>query len=367
MKIAFVDLKRQNKIYKRELLAAIHRIFREANYFWGKPLETFENQFARFCQKNYCVGVNSGTDAILLALLAYGIGPGDEVIVAPNSYFSTAMMISNIGAKPIFVEINPQNFLMDVGKIEAKLTKKTKAIMPVHLYGQPADMDPIVKLAKKNNLVIIEDCCQAHGAKYKGKRLPYTETGAFSFYPGKNLGAFGDAGALVTNNLKIKEKVEYLRNDGSIIKYQHQMFGYKSRLDNLHAAVLTAKLKHLESFNKKRRRLAKLYNRLLKNITQIKIPKEMDYAEHVYHLYVIECQKRDALQAYLAKKGVTTIIHYPTPIHMQKPYRQQGHKRGDYPITEKKADCILSLPIFPELEERELEFIVNQIISFYSD
>lgn len=367
MEIEFVDLKRQNKLYKKELLKAIEDIVGKATFIMEEPLERFETSFARFCAKKYCLGVNSGTDALMLALLAYGIGPADEVITVPNSYFSTAMVVSNIGAKPIFVDIHPQSFTIDTQQIEAKITKKTKAIIPVHLFGQPVDMDPIVQLAKKYSLKIVEDCCQAHGAKYKAKRIPYTETGVFSFYPGKNLGAFGDAGALVTDNPKIKEKVAYLRNDGSIRKYEHQIFGYKSRLDALQAAVLNLKLKHLNVWNKRRRQSAKLYHQYLGGIKQIRLLREMDYAYHVYHLYVIECPKRNQLQQYLTKAGITTIIHYPTPIHLQKPYLAQGFKKGDFPITEAKAKKILSLPMFPELKEEEVKYICYQIKAFYSN
>lgn len=366
MEVNFVDLKRQNKIYQKELMAAIKKIVVDASFIMGEPLEKFEKEFARFCRKKYCLGLNSGTDALMFALLAYGIGPGDEVITVPNSYFSTAMVISNIGAKAVFVDINPESFNIDSSLIEAKITNKTRAIIPVHLYGQPADMDPIVKLAKKYNLKIIEDCCQAHGARYKGKRVPYTETGAFSFYPVKNLGAFGDGGALLTDNTRVKKKIEYLRNDGSIKKYEHQTFGYKSQLDALQAAVLSFKLKHLTEFIKKRRKWARVYDRLLTKTVQVKIPKEMDYAYHVYHLYVIECSKRNALQKYLTEQGISTVLHYPKPIHVQKPYQKQGYKKGDFPICEQRAKKILSLPIFPELKNEEVEFVCQKIADFYS-
>lgn len=365
MKVEFVDLKRQNKIFKKALLKTIEEIVDEATFLMGKPLERFEKNFAKFCHRKYCVGLNSGTDALMLALLAYGIKRGDEVITVPNSYFSTAMVVSNIGAKVIFVDISPENFTIDPDKIEAKITKRTKAILPVHLYGQTADMDPIVKLAKKYHLQIIEDCCQAHGAEYKGKRVPFTETGAFSFYPGKNLGAFGDGGAVVTDNKKVKDELELLRNDGSRKKYEHLSLGYKSRLDALQAAILDFKLKHLSDFTRKRRRAATLYNKYLADIKEVMPPQEMVYAYHVYHLYVIKCLRRDKLQEHLAKAGVTTIIHYPTPIHLQKPYRKQGYKRGDFPITEEKAKRILSLPMFPEITEEEIKYIAEKIKDFY--
>lgn len=373
MRIDFVDLKRQNKIYKKELMRAIEDVIDEASFIMGPLLSRFEQQFAAYCNKKYCVSVNSGTDALQLALLSYDIKKEDEVITVPNSYFSTAMVISNIGAKPVFVDIDPQSFTIDITKIEEKITEKTKAIIPVHLYGQTADMDPIIEIAKKYNLIVIEDCCQAHGARYlpagkagQGKTVPITETGAFSFYPGKNLGAFGDGGAVVTDNPEIKEKLEYLRNDGSKIKYEHKMFGMKSRLDSLQANILLAKLKYLPSWNEKRRAAAKLYNKLLKGVKQVTTPLEMGYAYHVYHIYAILAQRRDELQKYLKKHGIQTVIHYPIPIHLQEPYKKMGFKEGDFPITEIISQKILSLPIFPEIKDSEIEYICHKIKKFYS-
>lgn len=366
MKIDFVDLKRQNKLYKKELVRAIEKIVDDATFIMGDTLEKFEHDFASYCNKKFCVGLNSGTDALSLGLMAYGIKKGDEVITAPNSYFSTAMIISNLGAVPVFVDINKESYNIDPNLIEAKITKKTKAIIPVHLYGQSANMDPIVKLAKKHNLAIAEDCCQAHGAKYKGKIVPYTETGAFSFYPGKNLGSFGDGGAIVTGNEKVAEKTKYLRNDGSKIRYEHKIFGFKSRLDTLQAAILSVKLKYLENFINRRRSMAKIYNKYLQNIPQIKTPIEMDYAYHAYHIYAILCENRDSLKKFLEKEGISTVIHYPKPIHLQDPYLKLGFKPGDFPITEDFSKKTLSLPMFPELTEEEIEFISSKIREFYA-
>ena len=366
MKIDFVDLKRQNKLYKKDLLKPIEKIVDNASFIMGTAVVEFEKQFAAFCDKKYCVGLNSGTDGLLLALLSYGISQGDEVITVPNSYFSTAMVISLIGAKPVFVDIDTKTYNIDVSRIEEKITKKTKAIIPVHLYGQSADMDPIVALAKKYNLIIIEDCCQAHGAKYKQQSLPYTETGAFSFYPGKNLGSFGDGGAVVTNNSKIKEKLEYLRNDGSKKKYEHKIFGYKSRLDTLQAAILSVKLQHLDDFVEKRRKAAHLYSKKLSEIKQITTPYEADYAYHAFHIYAVVCERRDELQKYLLQAQIQTVIHYPTPIHLQTPYRKIGFKEGDFPLTESFSKHVLSLPIFPEIKEEEIDYVCNKIREFYS-
>ncbi len=366
MKIDFVDLKKQNSIYKKELMQAIESIVDSATFIMGEPLVKFEHDFASYCNKKFCVGLNSGTDALSLSLIAYGIRKGDEVITAPNSYFSTAMVISNLGATPVFVDIDKDSYNIDPNLIEAKITKKTKAIIPVHLYGQPADMDPLIKLAKKYNLSIIEDCCQAHGARYKSKIVPYTETGAFSFYPGKNLGCFGDGGALITNNQDLQKKVILLRNDGAQKKYEHKIFGYKSRLDTLQAAILSLKLKYLNDFVVKRRKHAAKYNELLSDIPNIKIPKEMDYAYHAYHIYAILCENRDALKKFLEREGILTVVHYPKPIHLQDPYLRLGFKLEDFPITEDFSKKTLSLPMFPELANEEIEYISSKVHEFYS-
>lgn len=366
MEIRFVDLERQNKIYREELLEKIGKIVDKAVFVMGSEVENFEKDFAKFCEKKFCVGLNSGTDGLLFALLAYDIGIGDEVITAPNSYFSTAMTVSLVGAKPVFVDIDSESYNIDPKKIEEKITDKTRAIIPVHLYGQAADMDPIIKIAKKHNLKIIEDCCQAHGATYKGKKLPVTETGAFSFYPGKNLGAFGDSGGLVTDDEDIKHTVELLKNDGSIKKYVHEILGYKSRLDEIQAGVLNVKLKYLGEFIEKRRRAAMLYNEVLKEIKQIKTPKEMDYGKHAYHIYPLLCERRDDLQEFLNKNGVSAVIHYPTPIHLQKAYANSGYKKGDFPISENLSENELSIPMFPEITEEEINFVADKIKEFYS-
>ena len=346
-------------------MQAIEGIVDEANFIIGDPLERFEKEFAAFCNRKYCIGLNSGTDALMFALLSYGIKPGDEVITVPNSYFSTAMVISNIGAIPVFVDIDPSSYNIDVTKIEEKITKKTKAIIPVHLYGQAADMDPIVAIAKKYNLVIIEDCCQAHGASYKGKIVPYTETGAFSFYPSKNLGCFGDGGALVTDNKDVQEKTMLLRNDGALKKYEHKIFGYKSRLDTLQASILSFKLKHLDRFNAKRIQAAKLYREKLLGVKDIVLPKEMAYGSSVYHIFAIQTKDRNKLQEHLEKNGIETVIHYPKPIHLQEPYKAQGFKGGDFPIAEEFSNRILSLPMFPEITDEEIEYVSLKIREFY--
>ncbi len=364
MNIKFVDLPLQNKFLKKEIMSTIEEVVDEADFNMGKRLELFEKKFARFVGKKYSVGVNSGTDALLLSLKAYGIGRGDEVITAPNSYFSTAMVILNVGATPIFADINPQSYTIDPKKIEKVLTAKSKAIIPVHLYGQAADMSEIIKIAKKFNLVIIEDACQAQGTTYKGKPVPVSDCGAFSFFPGKNLGAYGDGGLVATDDRNIYEKLLYLRNDGSKIKYEHNMLGIKSRLDTFQAAILEVKLAYLKKWNTNRKKNAKLYSTLLKNLPLKQIPGE-SLAGHVFHLYVIETQKRNELQKFLLKRGIETLIHYPIPIHLQKPFRDLGYKEGDFPITEEKSHHILSLPMYPELTEKQIRYIASSIRDFF--
>lgn len=365
MKIAFVDLRRQHLALKKHLQTAFLSKIESNDLTLGKEADLFEKEFAAYCGKKYAIGVNSGTDALVIALMAYGIGKGDEVITVPNSYVSTAMSITNVGAIPVFVDIDPVTHTIDVAQIEAKINKKTRAILPVHLFGQAADMDKILVLARKYNLFVIEDACQAHGAMYKGKRVPYGETGAFSFYPSKNLGALGDGGAIVTNNKKIAERAKYLRNDGSIKKYYHEIIGIKSRLDTLHAAVLKIKLAYLDGWTKRRREHAKLYAKLLTSLSGITVPTEVDQRYHVYHLYVIETKYRDTLEQFLKQHGIETIVHYPIPIHLQKAYKNAGYKKGDFPITEEKARQMLSLPMFAEIKREEVEFICEKIKEFF--
>ena len=363
MKIAFVDLQRQIRNLRKEIDLAINGVLERADFIQGKAIEEFEANFAKFCGKKYCVALNSGTDALEFALRAYGVNDG-EVITAPNSYFSSAMVITKVGAKPVFLDVDEKSMNIDVSKIENAITKKTKAIIPVHLCGQPSDLDPIYEIAEKYDLVVVEDACQAHGAEYKGKRVPVGETGAFSFYPGKNLGSFGDGGALVTDNKEVADKVRVMRNDGSRKKYYHEMIGFKSRMDTIQAAVLNVKLKHLEEWTRLRIEHAKLYNSLLKGI--VETPQEMPYVKHVYHLYQIRLDNRDELQKYLADKGISTVIHYPIPIHLQEAYKNLGYKEGDFPVTERLAKRILSLPMFPEITDEEIKYVCEAVKSFCS-
>jgi len=366
MNIQLVDLKAQYNSIKDEIQKAISDVLENTNFILGENVRRFEEEFARFCGVKYTIGTSSGTSAIHLALITSGIRQGNEVITVPNTFIATTEAITHCGAKPVFVDINERNYNIDVEKIEKALTKKTKAIIPVHLYGQPGDMDSINKLARKYDLKVIEDSAQAHGAKYKGKRTGgLSDVACFSFFPGKNLGAYGDAGMVVTNNKEIADKVRLLRNHGRKEKYRHIIEGYNYRLDELQAAVLRVKLRHLEDWTNKRRENAKIYNQLLENIDGITIPQAMDYAKHVYHLYVIRTKKRNALREKLKEKGIATGIHYPVSLHLQEAYKHLGYKKGDFPITEKCSQEILSLPIFPELTRGQIEEIVNAINSVY--
>ena len=365
--IPFVDLKAQYDSIKDEIDEAIQNVLNNTSFIMGEDLINFEEEFASFCNTKYAIGVANGSDALILALRACGIGEGDEVITVPHTFISTSEAISNVGGKIVFVDIGPKTYAIDVSKIKDKITEKTKAIIPVHLYGQPADMEPIMELAKKYNLKIIEDAAQAHGAEYKGKKVgSIGDVACFSFYPGKNLGAYGDAGIVVTNNEEIAEKIKLLRNHGRITKkYEHDIEGYSSRLDNLQAAILRVKSRHLNKWNESRRRNAKKYNELLINIGGIITPYEADYAKHVYHLYVIRTDKgRDKLREELKSKGIATGIHYPIPLHLQPAYSYLGYKRGGFPVTEKASQEILSLPMFAELNGGQIEEIVKIIKNF---
>jgi dTDP-4-amino-4,6-dideoxygalactose transaminase len=364
--IPLVDLKAQYNSIKTELDNAIQGVFDSTSFIMGEELERFEEEFALFCNTKYAIGVANGSDALILALKVCGIIKGDEVITVPHTFIATAEAISNVGGKVVFVDINLRTYIIDVSKIEEKINEKTKAIIPVHLYGQPADMDPIMELAKKYNLKVIEDAAQAHGAEYKGKKVgSIGDVACFSFYPGKNLGAYGDAGMITTNSEEIAKRVKLLRNHGSIKKYEHKIEGYSSRLDNLQAAILRVKLRHLNKWNDLRRRNAKKYNELLDNIDNVIVPYEADYAKHVYHLYVIRTENRDKLREELKSNNITTGIHYPIPLHLQPAYNYLGYKEGDFPVTEKASQEILSLPMFAELSEKQIMEICYWVKSFY--
>jgi len=358
------DTKRQYLSIKKEIDSAIQKTIDKGWFILGENVEAFEKEFAGYLGAKHAVGVGSGTEALHLALVAIGIKEGDEVITAPNTAVPTVSAISFANAKPVFVDIDPTSFNIDVTKIEKSITKRTKAIIPVHLYGQSADMGPVMKIARKHGIKVIEDACQAHGTEYKGRKVgTIGNIGCFSFYPSKNLGCYGDGGMCVTNDPRLSEKIWLLRNYGQKQRYYHSIKGFNSRLDELQAAVLRVKLKYLDKWNAKRRSIAIMYDDLLRD-SDVQTPKEMPYSKHVYHLYVIKSRKRDALQEYLAKNDVNTLIHYPIPVHVQDAYLDLKLKKGSYPVSERNAKEILSLPMFPELTENEIMQIVSLIRAF---
>jgi dTDP-4-amino-4,6-dideoxygalactose transaminase len=362
--ISFIDLRREYPEIKGEIGQAIQRVLESGWFILGEELKRFEKEFSSYIGVKYGIGVNSGSDALYLAIKTLGIGIGDEVVTVSHTFISTVDAIVRNGAKPVFVDIDPETYTMDVSQIEKKITERTKAIIPVHLYGHPADMDPIMEITEKYGLYVIEDASQAHGAEYKGRKVgSIGHVACFSFYPTKNLGAYGDAGMIVTNNEELAEKLRIIRNYGSSKKYHHDFVGVNSRLDEIQAAVLRVKLKYLDEWNERRRKIAKLYNELLED-TDVTTPTEKEWAKHVYHLYVIRHEKRDELQQCLLKNRIQVQIHYPIPVHRQKAYLVLGHKIG-LPITEKICDEILSLPMHPWLKINELVTIAK-IIKNYS-
>jgi dTDP-4-amino-4,6-dideoxygalactose transaminase len=365
MNIPFLDLKTQFREIEHEVLPMVKEAMENAAFIGGPQVSGFEAEFAAFCDSKYCVGVNSGTDALRFALIAAGVGPGDEVITVPHTFIATTEAISQVGAKPVFVDIRPDTYNMNASKIQRAIGPRTKAVIPVHIYGQPADMDPILEIANKKKLVVIEDACQAHGALYKGKKAgSMGVAGCFSFYPGKNLGAYGEGGAVVTQSEAIANKIRMIRDHGQAKKYYHDMEGYNGRLDAIQAGVLRIKLRRLEGWNEARRQNAKYYNELLSPIKGVTVPVEAEGCRHVYHLYVILVDDRDGLQKYLNDKGIGTGLHYPVPLHLQKAYSYQGYKEGEFPVTESVAKHLLSLPMFPELTKAQIEYVADCIKQF---
>jgi dTDP-4-amino-4,6-dideoxygalactose transaminase len=358
--ITFADFKREYAEIGAEVNDAIERVLKSGYLVLGKEVRGFEEEFSRYLGAGYGIGLNSGTDALYLAVMALGIKGGDEVITVAHTFTADADAVVRNGATPVFVDIDPETYCINVTKIEEKISRRTRAILPVHLYGHPADMEPIMALAKKHKLYVIEDACQAHGAEYKGRKVGNIgDIGCFSFYPTKNLGAYGDAGMVVTNNEKLADKIRMLRNYGQSDRYHHEFMGINSRLDELQAAILRVKLKYLDNWNEKRRSLARLYNQLLQN-TDVVLPVEKDYAKHVYYLYVIRHKKRDKLQKHLADQSIETLIHYPVPIHKQKSYAAMGYA-ADLPVTEQICNEIVSLPMHPWLTESDITQVTSLI------
>ena len=350
MTVPLVDLRAQYETLREEMLAAIGGVLESGRFVLGPETEAFEREFAAYCEGAEAVGTNSGTSALHLALLAAGVGPGDEVITVPFTFVATAAAIGYTGARPVFVDIDAGSFTMDTALVEAAITPRTRAIVPVHLYGQPADLGPILQIARAHGLHVIEDACQAHGAEYGGRRVgALADAGCFSFYPGKNLGAYGEGGAVVTNDPELARTVRSLRSWGEQRRYHHDVKGFNYRLEELQAAILRVKLRHLEEWTEARRAHARLYDELLAEVATT--PRQMPYARHVYHVYAIRTPERERVRQALAAEGIQTGYHYPVPVHLQPAWAELGHRRGDFPVSELAADEVLSLPMYAELPE----------------
>ena len=363
MRIPFVDLKTQYQNIKEEVLSEIGQALDGMQLFLGKNVQTLESEFANFCNTEFAIGVGSGTDALHIALRAHGIGPGDEVITVSHTFIATVEAIILAGAKPVFVDVYPDTFTMDVSQIEKMITSKTKAIIPVHLYGQPADMDPILELAESYKLKVIEDSCQAHGAEYRGRRTgSLGNTGCFSFYFSKNLGAYGEAGIITTSDPDIDRQCRMIRDHGSSAKYQHSVIGFNGRLDELQAAVLRIKLPHLEEWTENRRDIAQAYNASLPE--GITAPQEKSWARHVYHLYVVRTPERDEIREWLASKDIGVGMHYPVPVHLQEAWGNYGGEDYSLPVTEQITREILSLPMYPEMSTEDVDYVCDLIREF---
>ena len=364
-----LDLREQYESMKDEIIQKLDEVMSSSRFILGDNVKQLEANVAKYSNVKHGIGVGNGSDAIHIALQSVGVGGGDEVITTPFTFFATAGSIARTGAKPVFVDIDPVTFNIDPSKIEAAITPRTKAILPVHLYGQMADMDPIVEIAKKYNLCIIEDAAQAIGAKYKGKTVGEMGTAAtYSFFPTKNLGAYGDGGMIVTNDDDVAEKCRVIRVHGSKPKYYHHVLGYNSRLDELQAAILNVKFPHLNRWSAERRKRAAYYterlNEKLSGVIQTPVEKEENY--HVFHQYTLRVPKRDELQQYLKEQGIATMIYYPLPLHLQPVFKYLGYKEGDFPEAEKAAKEVLSLPMYPELKQEEQDYVIEKIIEFYT-
>jgi dTDP-4-amino-4,6-dideoxygalactose transaminase len=365
MQVVMLDLKAQFAKYKGELMRAVEEVCNSQILCLGPAVERFEKEAAAYCGCKYATGVSSGTDALLLSLMVAGIGAGDEVITTPFTFFATAGTVSRLGAKPVFVDVDAETYNIDPTKIEAKITKKTRAIIPVHIFGQIAQMQPIVEIARKHKLLVIEDAAQAMGATQDGCQAgSIGDIGCYSFYPTKNIGAFGDAGMVVTNDATLAEKIRLLRVHGENPKYFYRIIGGNFRMDNIQGAVLSVKLKYLDEWNKKRRENAAIYNSMFAG-TIVKPQKIEQNNVSIYHQYTITAPKRDILQAYLAKQGIGSGVFYPKPLHLQDCFKELGYKKGDFPVAEKLTESVLSLPIYPELTTEQVEYVGKTALEFY--
>jgi len=367
MKIPFLDFNSIHQVISLDLKMAASSVIQSGWFINGAEVTAFESAWANFLGTDICIGVNSGLDALELSLRAAGIGEGDEVIVPSNTYIATALAATHVGAKPVFVEPVPSTYLIDVDRIEDAISARTKAIIPVHLYGQAADMHSIMTLADKHGLFVVEDNAQAHGATWGGQRTgSFGHANATSFYPGKNLGALGDAGAVTTNDSQLARQIKMLRNYGSEIKYHNEIIGYNKRLDEIQAAFLSVKLKHLEAWTSSRQAIAEKYLEGLEGVGDLVLPVTQANATHVFHLFVVRTNCRDELAAYLKGQGIGTLIHYPIPPHLQPCYADLGHVRGDFPIAEELAETVLSLPIWPGMSQGQIDLVIDSVTEFFN-
>ena len=368
MNVPFLDLKAQYRSMREEIDFAMQQVINDTAFAGGPYVEKFETEFAAYCHCSDAAGVSSGTSALHMALLALGIGPGDEVITVANTFIATIEAISHCGATPVLADCDPYTYTLDPAAVEAAITSRTRALIPVHLFGQPADMGAIMALAKRHNLLVVEDACQAHGAEYKGRRCgSIGDAGCFSFYPGKNLGAYGDAGAVVSNKPELIARIKMLRDHGSTQKYDHSIIGWNCRMDGLQGAVLSVKLRHLEAANTARRSHAKRYKERLINCTEATLPAESPSARHVYHIFALCYPERDRLISNLSKRGIGCGIHYPKPLHLQKAYTFLGQRAGAFPIAEECAIRQLSLPMYPELTTEQIDYVADEVSKEIND
>ena len=361
-KVAFVDLYQQHQAIEEELVEVFRRVLRKSSFILGPEVVAFEKAFASYVGATECIAVNNGTTALQLVLASLGIGPGDEVITVANTFIATAEAISAVGARPVFVDVDPVSYTMDPQLVEAAITPNTKALLPVHLYGQAADVDALLEIARRHNIHLVEDACQAHGATYKGRKAgSFGVAGCFSFYPGKNLGCLGEGGAVVTSNPELAQRMRMLRDHGSVKKYEHRLPGYNFRLEGIQGGFLSVKLPHLDRWNARRREVAKLYQELLSD-TSLGLPVEMGWGEHVYHLYVIQADDREALRNALNAAGVECGLHYPVPLHLQAAYTDLGYEKGRFPVSEHLSSHILSLPMHPFITDEEVKRVASVLL-----
>jgi dTDP-4-amino-4,6-dideoxygalactose transaminase len=362
MTVPFVDLWKQHEPIESELLDVFHRVLHKSSFILGSEVQNFEQSFAAYLGSAECIALNSGTAALQLVFESLGIGPGDEVITVANTFIATAEGVSAVGARPVFVDVDPISYNMDPALVEAAITPRTRALLPVHLYGQPAEMDALLEIARRHNIALVEDACQAHGAEYKGRKAgTMGVAGCFSFYPGKNLGCLGEGGAVATNDSELAYRVRILRDHGSTRKYEHRLPGYNFRMEGLQGGFLSVKLKYLDAWNELRRAVAKNYSELLSG-SGLVLPTEMPYAKHVYHLFVVQADDREILRQQLLSAGIETGLHYPTPLHLQEAYSSLGYEAGTFPITERLAGRILSLPIYPDLTHQNIEQVASALV-----